>query len=109
MESLDITLNFYFIIITICFIDHSNNLQMYIKDDRIGGAMVSVLASSAVDRGFEPLSSQTKDYKISICSFSAKHAALKRKSKHWLARNKDNVSEWSDMSTADCCFSELAL
>ena len=28
----------------------------------IGGVMVSVLASSAVDRGFEPLSGQTKDY-----------------------------------------------
>jgi hypothetical protein len=31
---------------------------------RIGGVMVSVLASSAVDRGFEPWSSQTKDYSI---------------------------------------------
>ena len=34
--------------------------------------MVSVLASSAADRGFEPRSGQTKDYKIGIiCSFSA--------------------------------------
>ena len=49
--------------------------------------MVSVLASSAVDRGFEPRSGQTKDYKIGICCFSAKHAALMRKSKDWLARN----------------------
>ena len=61
--------------------------------------MVSVLASSAVDRGFEPRSGQTKDYKIGISCFSAKHAALKRKSKDWLARNQNNVSEWSDMST----------
>ena len=30
----------------------------------IGGAMVSMLASSVVDRGFEPQSGQTKDYKI---------------------------------------------
>ena len=30
--------------------------------NRIGGVMVRVLASSAVDRGFEPLSGQTKDY-----------------------------------------------
>jgi hypothetical protein len=58
----------------------------------IGGVMVSVLASSAVDRGFDPLSGQTKDYEIGICCFSAKHAALKRKSKDWLARNQDNVS-----------------
>jgi hypothetical protein len=28
--------------------------------------MVSVLASSAVNRGFEPRSDQTKDYKIGI-------------------------------------------
>ena len=34
--------------------------------------MVSVLASSAVDRGFEPQSGQTKVYKIGICCFSAK-------------------------------------
>ena len=60
--------------------------------------MVSVLSSSVVDRGFEPQSGQTKDYKIGICCFSAKHAALKRKSKDWLARNQENVSEWGDMS-----------
>ena len=30
--------------------------------NRIGGVMVSVLTSSAVDRGFEPQSGQTKDY-----------------------------------------------
>jgi hypothetical protein len=43
--------------------------------------MVSVFASSGVDRGFEPRSGQTKDYTIGICCFSAKHAALRRKSK----------------------------
>ena len=37
----------------------------------IGGVMVSVIASSAVDCG-KPLSGQTKDYKIGICCFSAK-------------------------------------
>ena len=39
--------------------------------NRIGGVIVSVLASSAVDRGFEPRSGQTKDFTIGICSFSA--------------------------------------
>ena len=39
------------------------------RDNRIGGVMVSVLASSAVDRGFGPRSGQTKDYKIGICCF----------------------------------------
>jgi hypothetical protein len=62
------------------------------------GVMVSVLASSAVDCGFEPRSGQTKDYKIGICYFSAKLAALRRKSKDWLVRNQHNVFEWSDMS-----------
>jgi hypothetical protein len=42
---------------------------------RIGGVMINVLASSEVDRGFEPQSGQTKDYNIGICCFSAKHAA----------------------------------
>jgi hypothetical protein len=66
--------------------------------------MVSVLASSAVDRGFEPRSGQTKDYKIGICCFSAKHAALRRESKDWFARNQNNVSKWSDMSTRRLLF-----
>jgi len=34
---------------------------------------------------------KTKDYKIDICCFSVKHAALPRKRKDWLARNEDNV------------------
>jgi len=72
------------------------------------GVMVSILASSVVDRDCEPRSGQTKDYQIGMCCFSPKHAALRRKSKDWLARNQNNVSEWSDMST-DCCFSEQSL
>ena len=47
----------------------------HIQSNRIGYAMVSVLASSVVDFGFESWSGQTKDYKIGICCFSAKHAA----------------------------------
>jgi hypothetical protein len=66
--------------------------------------MVSLLASSAVDRGFEPRSGQTKDYKIIICCFSVKHAALRRKSKDWLARNQNKVSEWDDMSIRGLLF-----
>ena len=66
--------------------------------------MVSVLTSSAVDRGFQPRLGQTKDYKFGICCFSAKHATLRRKSKDWLARNQDNVSEWGEMSTRGLLF-----
>ena len=64
----------------------------------IGDVMISVLASSVVDCGFEPPSGRNKDNKIDICCFSTKHAALRRKSKNWLARNQDNVSELGDMS-----------
>jgi hypothetical protein len=71
---------------------------------RIGDVMVSVLTSSAVDREFKSRSGHTKDYKIGICFFSAKHTALRRKSKDWLARNQNNVSEWSDMSTRGLLF-----
>jgi hypothetical protein len=66
--------------------------------------VVSVLTLSAVDDGFEPRSGQTKDYKIGICFFSAKHTALRRKSKDWLAQNQNNVSEWSDMSICELLF-----
>ena len=58
----------------------------------IGGVMVSMLASSVVDRGFDGVNPKT------ICCFSAKHTALRRKSKNWMARNQDNVSVWDDMS-----------
>jgi hypothetical protein len=33
-----------------------------------------------------------------------KHAALRSKSKDWLAQNQNNVSEWSDMSTRGLLF-----
>jgi hypothetical protein len=54
---------------------NENNSNYLISKNRIGGVMVSVVGSSEVDRGFEPWSGQTKDYKIGICSFSANHAA----------------------------------
>ena len=50
-----------------------------------------MLSSRVIDRVFEPRSGQTKDYKIGICCFYAKHVALRRKSKDWLTRNQDNV------------------
>ena len=36
--------------------------------------MVSMLASSAVDRGFDPRSGQTKDYKISVFKLNNNHS-----------------------------------
>ena len=41
------------------------------------------LVFSTVDLGFEPQSDKTKDYKIGICFFSSKHAALMSKVKDW--------------------------
>jgi hypothetical protein len=66
--------------------------------------MVSVLASSVVDRGFEPRSGHIKDFDIGICCFSDKQVALRRKIKDWLARNQDNVSEWGEISIRGLLF-----
>jgi hypothetical protein len=43
----------------------------------IGGVMVCMLLSE--DRGFEPRSGQTREYKIGIGCFSAKHTTFKGK------------------------------
>ena len=47
---------------------------------------------------------QTKKFDIGICCFPGKYIALMRKSKDWLARNQNNVSEWSDMSISGLLF-----
>ena len=47
------------------------------KLNHIGGVIASVFASNVVDSGFEPRSGQTKDFKINIYCYSAKHAALR--------------------------------
>jgi hypothetical protein len=89
-------------------------LQLKIYKNCIGGVRVNVLASNAVDRGFEPRSSQTKDFYIGICCFSSKDASLRRKSKDWLTRNQDDTSYLSGPSNdqdlkhfkewvSDCC------
>ena len=66
--------------------------------------MVNVLSPNVVSRAFDPRSGQAKDYQVGICCFSAKHAALRRKDKDWLAWNHDNVSGWGDMSTRGLLF-----
>ena len=64
---------------------------VYISEaNRISDVMVSVLASSVVDREFEHSSGLTKDHNIGICCFSVKHAALRRRIKDWLSQNQDN-------------------
>jgi hypothetical protein len=41
----------------------------------IGGVTVSVVASSAVDRVFEPRLDKIKDYENGSCFFTGKHSA----------------------------------
>jgi hypothetical protein len=65
--------------------------------NRIGGVMLSMLISSAVDSMFEPLSGQTKDYKISICCFSSKYPALKENETNWwfgVLQNLELIKKW---------------
>jgi hypothetical protein len=78
--------------------------EYWLTLNRIGGVMVSMLDLSAGDRGFEPQWGQSKEYRIGICCFSAKNAALRSKNKNWLSWNQGNVSEWSDMSTHELLF-----
>jgi hypothetical protein len=64
----------------------------------IGGVKISVLASSTVDSGFEPPSSQTKDNTIGIDCFSAKNVL-------WLPFG---VSEWLLFNTKFSNFSAIS-
>ena len=49
--------------------------------------------------GSSPGQVNPKTYLIGISCLSANHAALRSKSKEWLARYQSNVSEWNDMSS----------
>ena len=46
--------------------------------DRIGVAMVSMFASTSIERYFEPRSNLTKDFIIGICCFSVWHTIFKK-------------------------------
>ena len=71
--------------------------------------MVSVLASSAIDRRFEHQSSQTKDYEIGIVAsaVSTQHEGERAKT-GWLGIIIMCPSGATCLP-AECCFSELAL
>jgi hypothetical protein len=58
--------------------------QHEIECHHIGGVMVSVLATSAIDREFDSRSDQTKDYVIGICCFFVKNTTLSDKVCQWL-------------------------
>jgi hypothetical protein len=71
-------------------------------ENRLGGVIVNVLASSVVNRGFEFRSGRTKDYTIGMCCFSANHAALRLGIGIMCPSGATRLS-------VDYCFSELAL
>jgi hypothetical protein len=63
----------------------------------ISGVMISVLTLGAVDLGSS--SGRVKPMTIKlvfVASPLSTHAAIRSKSKDWLAENQDNVSEWGD-------------
>jgi hypothetical protein len=62
--------------------------------------MVSHVALSAIDLGFERPSGQTDDYRIVICCFYAKHAALMRMSND---RFEQPSGQTEDYKIAICC------
>ena len=71
--------------------------------NQVDGVIISILASSAVDRVFEPQSGHIKDYTFGICCFSPKHVAFgsKTKNKYWFnwLGIKIMCPKWTDMST----------
>jgi len=71
--------------------------------------MATVLASIAVDRVFEYRSGQSKDYKIGICCFSAKHIVLSSRNKDWLAGIRIMCLSGVRYLSVDGSFSELEL
>lgn len=63
-------------------------------DNHIGGIhiMVSLQATTVADGGIDPGSGLTKEYKIGVCYFSAKHAALSSNNDDRMAQNRDSES-----------------
>jgi hypothetical protein len=79
---------------------HSNN-------ERIGGIMVCMPTSSAVDRASQTRLGQTKDYNIGTCCFSTRHTILWSRANNGLAGNHDMCQSWLTCLPANCCFSVL--
>jgi len=51
--------------------------------------IIIMLASSAVDRGFDPRAGQINDNKIGTCCISAKHTALRSISKDFIGSESE--------------------
>jgi hypothetical protein len=66
------------------------------------------IASSVVDRGFEPRSVKPKTIKFGIWCISDKRAALRRKRKDWLVGIRIMCLSGTPCLSADCCFNKQA-
>ena len=71
----------------------SIEVKVTINRNCISGELVSIRSWVQATEG------QTKAYKIGICCFSTISKQDYGIRADWLARNQDNVSEWSSMST----------
>ena len=70
----------------------------------IDAVIVSLWPLGQYILGSNPCRVKRKTNKISVCCFSAKHAALRSNSKDCLALNQDNVFDRNDMSTNGLLF-----
>ena len=77
--------------------ENIKNTSTILSFNHIDAVMVRDFTLSALYCGFDSWSSQTKDSQFGNCCFSAKYVALMKKSRDWLALNRDNMSEWCDM------------
>ena len=92
-----------------CVLNLQSSFIHYVKVNRIGGVMGSVLASSVVDCGCEPRSGQSKDYKLVIVTspLSTQYKGETAKT-GWLGI-RIMCPSGATCLPADCCFSKLAL
>jgi hypothetical protein len=90
---------------------HQDNMSG--KFNRIGGVIISVLSSSEVDRVFEPPSGYAKDFKMSICCFSANETPIEtgdelrcfgRASSSCSTSDTRHVQNWSELR----CFGRVS-
>ena len=101
-RKLNIVTALFFIFVAVFMRNHfeKKTLQNRMKNKIcLGGVMVGVIAWSLEGPGLDPHPDQTKDSKIGICCFSAKHAAF---------RSKSVIMCKVACLSEDCWFHELA-
>lgn len=68
-----------------------------------GGIVIVLVPKMEIVR-LVPGSLETNYYKIGICEFYVKYKTVRNKNRYCFVRNKDSVSEWSDMSIHSLLF-----